>query len=69
MKEPDAYLGADISMKELSNGDKAWSLSSDTYVKRAVACVSSGRQAAEEEGDFSDGVWVQAGTGWFTGVG
>jgi len=33
------YLGADISMYELKDGKKAWSLSSNTYVKRAVAEV------------------------------
>ena len=36
MKEPDAYLGADIRKMALSNGDVAWALLSDTYVKRAV---------------------------------
>ncbi len=36
VKEPDAYLGADIRQMQLSNGEVAWALSSDTYVKRAV---------------------------------
>ena len=36
MKEPDTYLGAGVSHYELSDGTRAWSLSSDTYVKRAV---------------------------------
>ena len=36
VKEPDTYLGADVSHYELSDGTRAWSLSSDTYVKRAV---------------------------------
>ena len=39
VKEPDAYLGADISKMVMSNGDVAWALSSDTYVKRAVEDV------------------------------
>jgi len=39
VKQPDTYLGADIRLYELTSGDKAWSLSSDTYVKRAVAEV------------------------------
>jgi len=39
VKEPNMYLGADISMYELKDGKKAWSLSSNTYVKRAVAKV------------------------------
>ena len=36
VKEPDHYLGADIRKYELSGGNIAWALSSDTYVKRAV---------------------------------
>lgn len=36
VKVPETYLGADIRTNELSNGDKAWAISSDTYVKRAV---------------------------------
>lgn len=36
VKVPDTYLGADIEMYELTDGTKAWSLSSNTYVKRAV---------------------------------
>ena len=36
VKEPDAYLGADIRRMVLLNGDVAWALSLDTYVKRAV---------------------------------
>ena len=39
MKVPDTYLGADIHLHELSSGDKAWAISSDTYVKWAVAEV------------------------------
>ncbi len=39
VKEPDCYLGADIRVHELSSGERAWALSSDTYVKRAVAEV------------------------------
>jgi len=39
VKEPEMYLGGDISMYELKDGKKAWSLSSNTYVKRAVAEV------------------------------
>ena len=36
VKVPDTYLGADIEMYELADGTKAWSLSSNTYVKRAI---------------------------------
>jgi len=39
VKEPEMYLSADISMYELKDGMKAWSLLSNTYVKRAVAEV------------------------------
>jgi len=39
VKEPDMYLGADITMYELKDGKKAWSLSLNTYVKCAVAEV------------------------------
>ena len=39
IKSLEAYLGADISAMELSNGKKAWAMSSDTFVKRAVAEV------------------------------
>jgi hypothetical protein len=37
VKVPETYLGADIWMYELANGEKAWAASSDMYVKRAVA--------------------------------
>ena len=36
VKEPDYYLGADVRIHELASGEKAWALSSDTYVKRAI---------------------------------
>ena len=36
VKVPETYLGADIRLHELPNGDKAWALSSDTYVRRAI---------------------------------
>ena len=36
VKDPDAYFGADIRKMAMSNGDVAWALSSDTYVKRSV---------------------------------
>lgn len=36
VKVPDSYLGADIRVHELSDGRKAWEISSNTYVKRAV---------------------------------
>ena len=39
IKIPETYLGADIRLHELSSGEKAWAISSDTYVKRAVAEV------------------------------
>jgi hypothetical protein len=39
VKSPETYLGADIRVYELSNNRTAWALSSDTYVKRAVAEV------------------------------
>jgi hypothetical protein len=39
VKIPDTYLGADIHVHELSNGEKAWAISSNTYVKRAVTEV------------------------------
>jgi hypothetical protein len=40
VKVPETYyLGADVQMYELANGEKAWAASSDTYVKRAVAEV------------------------------
>lgn len=32
VKEPDHYFGADIRKYELSGGNIAWALSSDTYV-------------------------------------
>ena len=39
VKEPEQYLGADIRRYELRTGEQAWALSSDTYVKRAIAEV------------------------------
>lgn len=39
VKQPETYLGADVRVHELSSGDKAWAISSDTYVKRAIAEV------------------------------
>ena len=39
VKSPESYLGADVRVYELSNNQTAWALSSDTYVKRAVAEV------------------------------
>jgi hypothetical protein len=39
VKVPETYLGADIRLHELSSGDKAWAILSDTYVKHAVAEV------------------------------
>jgi hypothetical protein len=39
VKVPDTYLGADIRLHELSNGDKSWAILSDNYVKRAIAEV------------------------------
>jgi hypothetical protein len=39
VKVPDTYLGADVRMHELSSGEKAWAISSDTYVKHAVGEV------------------------------
>jgi hypothetical protein len=36
VQEPETYLGADVRRHELSNGQKAWAISSDTYVQRAV---------------------------------
>jgi hypothetical protein len=39
VKVPETYLVADVRMYELANGEKAWTASSDMYVKRAVAEV------------------------------
>jgi hypothetical protein len=36
VQEPETYLGADVRRYKLSNGQKAWAISSDTYVRRAV---------------------------------
>jgi hypothetical protein len=38
-KVPETYLGAVVWMYELTNGEKVWAASSDTYVKKAVAEV------------------------------
>jgi hypothetical protein len=43
VKVPKTYLGTDIRMYELTNGEKAWAASSDMYVKRAVAEVKRKR--------------------------
>jgi hypothetical protein len=39
----ETYLSDDVWMYELMDGSKAWSISSDTYVKRAVAEVERER--------------------------
>jgi hypothetical protein len=36
VQEPETYLGADVRRHELADGQKAWAISSDTYVRRAV---------------------------------
>jgi hypothetical protein len=37
VQEPlETYLGADVRRHELADGQKAWAISSDTYVQRAV---------------------------------
>ena len=36
VQEPETYLGADVRRYELADGQKAWAISSDTYVRRAV---------------------------------
>jgi hypothetical protein len=36
VQELETYLGADVRRHELSDGQKAWAISSDTYVRRAV---------------------------------
>jgi hypothetical protein len=37
LQEPETYLGADgVQRHELANGQKAWAISSNTYVQRAV---------------------------------
>jgi hypothetical protein len=41
VKEPDEYLGAQVRKHEFSDGRKAWAMSSDLYVKRAVADVET----------------------------
>jgi hypothetical protein len=37
--EPDLYLGNQVKKWDLENGDTCWAMSSDLYVKRAVAEV------------------------------
>jgi hypothetical protein len=49
VKEPETYLGADIKQHQLSNGEQAWALSSDTYVKRAVAEVERELALADKQ--------------------
>jgi hypothetical protein len=36
VQEPETYLGADVQRHEIADGQKAWAISSDTYVRRAV---------------------------------
>jgi hypothetical protein len=36
VQELETYLGADVRRHELSYGQKAWAISSNTYVQRAV---------------------------------
>jgi hypothetical protein len=39
VQQPETYLGADVRIHRLADGKTAWAISSDTYVKRAVAEV------------------------------
>jgi hypothetical protein len=36
VQEPETYLSADLQRHKLANGQKAWAISSDTHVQRAV---------------------------------
>jgi hypothetical protein len=39
VQQPETYLGADVKSYQLRDGNTAWAISSDTYVKRAVTEV------------------------------